>query len=236
MKIETISFDLDDTLWNNRPVVAEALSRLYRELVRRHPGLDSVWPESDFRSLATTLGGQQTTVDFTALRRLHLREVLKPLSLAPEELESEVERWTRAYVQWRSRVCLYPGVIPMLSRLSRRYRLIAVTNGNADLKAIGLEGLFTSVCSSGQEGVGKPDPEIYRIVTERLGIEPATVLHVGDHWQHDVVAADAAGLRTLWVSEQPVPQEQARLRRFCGRIPHVTHLEPWLDTSTRHGP
>ena len=43
-------------------------------------------------------------------------------------------------------------------------------------------------------GVEKPDPRIFQIALERMGIDPADALYVGDLYEVDAMGARAAGL------------------------------------------
>lgn len=48
-------------------------------------------------------------------------------------------------------------------------------------------------------GIAKSNPRLYERCVERTGAEPGQVMHVGDHPYHDVDAANAAGLKTVWL-------------------------------------
>jgi putative hydrolase of the HAD superfamily len=64
----------------------------------------------------------------------------------------------------------------------------------AALAAAGLLDAFEFVIDSGEVGVEKPDPRIFQIALDRLGVSPAAALYVGDLYEVDVVGARAAGL------------------------------------------
>ena len=53
---------------------------------------------------------------------------------------------------------------------------------------------FEFVIDSGEVGVEKPDPRIFQIALERMGVSAADALYVGDLYEVDVVGARAAGL------------------------------------------
>jgi putative hydrolase of the HAD superfamily len=92
---------------------------------------------------------------------------------------------------------------PLLARLARRFRLGVVSNSYGNMPALLAEAAlapFAVVVDSALVGIAKPDPALYRHAVTRLDVPPAAVLHVGDSWERDVVAADAAGLRTAWLA------------------------------------
>ena len=90
-----------------------------------------------------------------------------------------------------------------LETLSREVPLVLVSNfyGNIGvvLHEMGLDGLFTSVVESAVVGVRKPDPRIFSMGVETLGLEPSQVVVVGDSYSKDIVAGSKAGCRTVWV-------------------------------------
>jgi putative hydrolase of the HAD superfamily len=68
-------------------------------------------------------------------------------------------------------------------------------------------------------GVEKPDPRIFRMALERMGIEPEDAVYVGDVYEIDVVGARAAGMRAYLID--PL----MRLGHLdCDRIASLTEL------------
>jgi FMN phosphatase YigB (HAD superfamily) len=91
------------------------------------------------------------------------------------------------------------GVPEALERLrSLGLALAVVSNWDAGLpehlERVGLAHWFTEIVTSAVEGVAKPDPRIYSLALERLGVAPARALHVGDHPVYDEQAAREAGM------------------------------------------
>ena len=65
------------------------------------------------------------------------------------------------------------------------------------LADVGLAGHFTAVFDSADVGVAKPDPRIFAMAAERLGLPAAALVHVGDSESADVAGARAAGARAI---------------------------------------
>lgn len=85
----------------------------------------------------------------------------------------------------------------------REVRVAAVSNSEghvADLLAeIGLAPLFHAIIDSARVGVAKPDPRIFALTLDALGVrEPRVAVHVGDSWAADVEGALAAGWQAIW--------------------------------------
>lgn len=106
--------------------------------------------------------------------------------------------------------CLYRQVVAttaesrrVLARLGERYPLVLVSNfyGNMPtvLREFGLDGLFLSVIESAVVGVRKPDPRIFTLGVEALGLKAAEVVVVGDSFDKDILPARAAGCQTVWL-------------------------------------
>lgn len=92
-----------------------------------------------------------------------------------------------------------PGALKTLSSLGARGLALAVVSnwdvGLAEhLRRIDAGGLFSTVVTSAEAGAAKPDPTVFRVALERLGVEPERALHVGDQ-DEDERGATAAGMR-----------------------------------------
>lgn len=90
----------------------------------------------------------------------------------------------------------------VLSLLHGRYPLAVVSNFYGNLPVVladyGLSRFFGFVVESAVVGVRKPDPQIFTLAVERLGIPASEVLVVGDSFSKDIVPARQAGCQTVW--------------------------------------
>ena len=81
------------------------------------------------------------------------------------------------------------------------------------------------VIDSAVVGVAKPDPRIFTLALDALGLPDAdrgTVVHVGDSLRYDVTGALAAGVRPLHLDPYgfcPAPDGHEHLRRLSDLIP-----------------
>jgi putative hydrolase of the HAD superfamily len=101
-----------------------------------------------------------------------------------------------------------PGAVEAIDRLAAHgFALAVVANWDVGvhdhLRAHGLTGRFSTVVVSAEFGVAKPDPRPFLEALERLGVEPARALHIGDR-EVDEQGAAAAGMQFL-----PAPLERA---------------------------
>ena len=82
-------------------------------------------------------------------------------------------------------------------------RLAWVTNFTSEpqvrkLETLGLAEAADFFLASEEVGVEKPDPRIMQIACERFGVAPKEAWMIGDSLEHDMPAARALGLTTLW--------------------------------------
>jgi putative hydrolase of the HAD superfamily len=96
------------------------------------------------------------------------------------------------------------GTLEALMRLKGAgIRLAVVSNSDgraaAALAAGGLLDAFEFVIDSGEVGVEKPDPRIFQIALDRMGVKPTDALYVGDLYEVDVAGARAAGMGVVLI-------------------------------------
>ena len=92
---------------------------------------------------------------------------------------------------------------PVLEALHARYPMVLVSNfyGNVEsvLADFNLRHYFKEIIESAVVGVRKPDPQIFRLGVDALGLEPCNVLVIGDSYKKDIVPAESIGCRVLWL-------------------------------------
>ncbi len=92
---------------------------------------------------------------------------------------------------------------PVLEALSERYPMVLVSNfyGNVEsvLEDFDLRRYFLTIIESAVVGVRKPDPQIFRLGVEALGLLPGEVLVIGDSYKKDIVPAESIGCRVAWL-------------------------------------
>ena len=79
------------------------------------------------------------------------------------------------------------------------------------LKWIPRERVFVS----GDLGAAKPEPEIFRIIEKRLGLQPEEIWFAGDSYANDVTGAKRAGWKSLWLNRRDMSSLRAVLCRIC---------------------
>jgi putative hydrolase of the HAD superfamily len=196
--MKAVIFDLDNTLWDVHPVIVRAERVLHEFLARNYPRVTERHDLESMRALRVAIAREHPHMrhDFTWLRleslRRHAAEAEYPASLADEAFE--------VFYRARNAVVLYEDVRPALDRLVRDYRLFAVSNGNADLAAIGLDHYFEIRLTAREAGMLKPDPRIFARLLSIAGLAATEAVHVGDDADADVEGARAAGIVPVWLN------------------------------------
>jgi putative hydrolase of the HAD superfamily len=132
--------------------------------------------------------------------RAFFGEVFRRLGVPDEVVPALAERLFARHAE-RNLWCSVPdGTVDVLRELKRRgHRLAVISNADGTVEALleseGLLPHFELVVDSGSVGVEKPDPRIFRMALERMGMAPEDAVYVGDVYEIDVVGARAAGMR-----------------------------------------
>ena len=193
-----LSFDLDDTLWAVEPVISAAEAAMLAWLRTHHPRVVQSHDRESLRAMRTRVAAQypERNHDMTFLRQRALADMF---AAAGHDASHADEAFEVFYAQ-RNRVQLYEEVAASLQRLSARYRLFAVSNGNADLKRCGIAQWFEGHITAISAGAPKPDIRIFARLLDAAQVDAASVLHVGDDPQLDVVGAMQAGMQAAWLN------------------------------------
>jgi HAD superfamily hydrolase (TIGR01509 family) len=133
------------------------------------------------------------------------------VELTPEQTEV-VYRSLSAPEAWHP----YPDTAEVLRSLSAAGVPVAVVSNIAwDIRPmfrkLGVEDLVTEFVLSYVEGVAKPDPKIFTLACQRIGVAPENAVMVGDSEEADGGAA-AIGCRTVIVDPAPTVSRPSALR------------------------
>jgi putative hydrolase of the HAD superfamily len=104
------------------------------------------------------------------------------------------------FFEARQRVVFYPGALETLELLAGAHRLGALTNGNADIEAVGLGQFFSFAYSSADVGISKPAPDMFHAALRHADVTAADTIHVGDNLVDDIAGAGQLGIHTIWTN------------------------------------
>jgi FMN phosphatase YigB (HAD superfamily) len=199
-----ILFDLDGTLIDFDACVRDALRAAFAELGYEVSD-EQMWAE--IQAASTEAGdlywGQKPALGWTRAQVMEavMRDTLAALGAETEHPE------VPAHVYW-ARFCqgshLNPGAIEALERLQGRFKLGLVTN---------------------EAGCAKPDPRLFALALNELGVDAKEALYVGDSIEHDYTGAQQAGIDFCYY--QPDPEAHPEVRPAL-RVRSLVELADWL--------
>lgn len=210
MSIRLITFDLDDTFWHTAPVIDGAEAALRDWLAEHAPRLGD-FPIEALGAIRQRLVGAEPALRHRIgeLRRRILGVALEEAGYLPAERVELVEQAFAVFLDARHAITVFPEVQPTLEVLANHYVLGVLTNGNADVRRLGLADYFRFTLCAEELGIGKPDPHPFQEALRRAAVEPAEAVHVGDHPVDDIGGAQGAGMRAVWFNPQRQPWQGA---------------------------
>ena len=214
--IRGIAFDAGNTLlWIDHARLAVIVTaagfevseeRMREAEVRSRPRLDP-------------LLGKVPKRESPGVYRKHVAYVLDDLGVLDAEVS---ERATaRIAAVWGELWCRPPAdAHATLTTLRERgYRVSCLSNSNGKVDRLladaGLLPLLDDVVDSGAVGVEKPDPRIFTLAAERLGLAAAEIVYVGDLHSLDVLGPHSAGMHAILLDPLDVWNDAAAPRIRC---------------------
>lgn len=216
--IKTVIFDMYETL------ITHYQSPLY---FGKQMAADAGIPESKFRELWDATESDRT-IGKVALEHV-IETILRDNGRYSEELFQKI-------VQKRSQVkeeCfrhLHREIIPLLSSLKESGMKIGLISNCFSEEVIVIRKsvlfpYFDAVCLSYEQGIQKPDVEIYRRCVDQLDVTTGECLYVGDGGSHELEAAREVGMNAV----QAVWYLREGTNQPCGRKADFQQIEKPLD-------
>jgi putative hydrolase of the HAD superfamily len=233
--LAAVLFDLDDTLHDDTATYRRAAERVAQDVAAER-GVDaaallaayvaqaeSFWKNLSAEHLATPLVGVRAAMWRAALGTAGLDDA----ALA-ERCGAAYNRYRKEHLQ------IWPGALELLVALRERgLKLALVTNGFAEthrekIVLLQLEDAFDEVFIADEVGMLKPDPRLFALACERLGVPPAAAAMVGDRYERDIRGAGEVGLFTVWlnVRDETVPPGALQPDAIVSGIEDVERVLP----------
>ncbi len=190
--IRAVIFDMDETLLDRQG----SLRRFAAAQHARHPETLAGLSVSAFVERFVTLDNNGALWKDEVYRRI--LDENRITAIAPQTLLDEYIADFHSHCQG------FAGLAAMVAELiADGRRLGVITNGTfpfqlRNFRALGVADHFDAVLVSEQEGIRKPDPEIFRRALARLGVSAGEAVFVGDNPEADIRGAQAVGMRTIY--------------------------------------
>ena len=198
MTLRAVLFDIDDTLFATSEFAARARRRAVEAMTSSGLGIDT---DTAYAEL------QEVVREFSSNYSRHFHQLITRLGdcIQPGVHPAIViASGVRAYHATKEHMHPYQDAIRVLDALRRTDLLRGVLSNGLTIKQaeklvrLGLANAFSpgAVFISEDMGIAKPNAKIFRIVCDRLGVEPAETIYVGDNAPMDMDPAHEAGLLT----------------------------------------
>lgn len=200
--IKLITFDLDNTLWDVMPTIMAAEQSMRSWLTERVPNYSAQITSEVMTALRNNALSQdpQLRYNISDLRVLLLNQALEHCGIAGSAASKMADDAFAVFMQGRNSVEFYPGALEAITDLAESFRLVALTNGNADISLMPLATHFEFSMSPEHVQARKPEPRIFSETLKRAECSAAEVIHVGDNLEEDIDGAAAAGWHSVWVN------------------------------------
>ena len=182
VSIRVVSFDADNTLWDFQLVMRAALGHVLAHLRALDlKGTDRLTVDQMIAIRERVFQERAAEgLRLEVIRELAFVETLRYVGLRDTSMASDRNR---LYLEHRFRdIQLYDDVLPTLDKLSPRFALGLLSNGNSYPEKCGLGGRFAFAVFSQDHGIEKPDPRIFQVVFRQAHCRPSEVVHVGTLW------------------------------------------------------
>lgn len=156
----------------------------------------------------------------------HLRSILSDIEFSDSKAKEIAEECYKKVKETLETTCR------TVEQLSRRYPMVLVTNfyGNMPvvLKEFNLSGYFKEIVESSVVGLRKPDPALFALGVEALGVEPDGIVVIGDSYRKDIYPSATLGCKTVWIKnvcweEEPIipGHEATRIIKSLEELPDI---------------
>ena len=201
--ISAPTFDLDDTLYDNRQVIQRTEHESLCFVQQYHPSLNTL-ESIDLHRIRQSLREAEPEIyhDVTEWRRRAVERAMLDVGLSSDDAAAGAEAAMHNFAKWRSRIDVPQETHDTLAKLAEKWPLVAITNGNAQPELFGLNDYFKFVLRAGPDGRAKPFNDMYHLAAERLDIPLGEILHVGDDLTTDVAGAIRCGMQACWIKPE----------------------------------
>jgi HAD superfamily hydrolase (TIGR01549 family) len=205
MKYKAVLFDIFGTLvlMNDLKTEMEEWLGRFHECLQPH-GLDmprGSFDEVCFDNLERDI--PVTTEDGLTIFERRVNAICTHLGL--QVMKDDIKSTVVSLLEvWNKYAVLDPDCHPLLEELAQQYTLGVVSNFDHPpyirriLRDLDLNKYFSTVVISGDFDFKKPDPRIFHLALEELGLEPGDAVYIGDS-EEDIIGSRGAGLKPVLI-------------------------------------
>ncbi|MCR8922515.1 HAD family hydrolase [Dasania sp. GY-MA-18] len=224
--IKTITFDLDDTLWQVKPTLQHAEQQTYQWLQTHTPALTEKFDLTSLMQWRMQLHNNRPELahQISESRKIAIAEALIKVGYPHQQAQNLSAQAFAVFIKARHQLDIFDEVEPLLQQLKQRYQLGVLTNGNADVRKLPISHYFDFAYSAEQLNASKPAPDLFHAALQHSQCQPHELIHIGDHLEHDVQGALDAGCHAIWLNwgTEVLPQQhRAHEVKDLAEVPEV---------------
>lgn len=212
MSVAGIFFDLGGTLFSYRHVARTNIPILIESAERLGVKTDAQAIKRAYANASTAVSHTYADKPFYRHHDLFHDMFVRFCALLEADYDSDVHRWYHDTQQAAILECLEikPDCVETLEFLRDRGLYLSIVSNIDDdmldplVEREGLHRYFDHWTSSEAALSCKPHRRFFDVTLEKSGLEAARVLFVGDSPEHDIIGANAAGMRTVLIIDEGI--------------------------------
>ena len=196
-------FDMDDTLYERHVPFQQACDKIFGGNTEVDGRL--LFQKFTRRGDEVFEASMNGTISMEEMWIYRIKHALKDMHIAISSREAL--EFQRVYDWYQQHIALSDTLTEMFRWCKEKGIVLGIitngTSGHQRMKfhALGLERwiLEEHLLVTGDIGVNKPDPAVFREAERRMGLNLRETWYIGDSYEHDIVGAKAAGWNTIWL-------------------------------------
>lgn len=199
--VKDVFFDLDHTLWDFDKNSMLAFKRVFKKF-EIEIEFDSFIEVYEPINLVYWKMYREEKVTKEALRRGRLIDSFQKFNI--EYSVQKIDEMADSYIEELPfDNHLFDGTLAILDYLTVRYQLHIITNGFEEvqykkLKNSGIYHYFSTITTSEEVGVKKPNPKVFKMALKKANASPNQSIMIGDSFEADILGAKNIGMNTLF--------------------------------------
>ena len=215
--IKGIVFDIDGTLLNHEQALERSLINLYSFMKPKipHSSFDeffSTWKTKTNQYINEYLDGR---ISFEQQRISRVQNVFSKWDYKLSS-DKAMEVFKKYLINYEQNWTLFEDAIPCLTML-KNFPLGIISDGDGEqqrrkLAFTEIDSFFSSIIISGEVGLRKPNPEIFKKSAKELDLSLAEILYVGDQLENDALGAFNAGMYGVLINRTNQIYEKSAIK------------------------
>jgi len=205
--MDTIIFDVDDTLYDQAQSFHKTVRKLFQEPLANDE-IDQLYKAS--RKYSEILFDQSEAGEISQFEWQTGRIIAacKDFNIPIDTEKAAIFHET--YVAEQKNIALFPEVEELLNALYKEGKQLGIlTNGEETHQAMKIKQLGLSrwipaekTFISGTIGHAKPKREVFNFIEEKMGLDQTKTVYIGDNFEKDIIGAKQAGWQAVWMNHR----------------------------------